>query len=129
MFRRTFATLIVIAAATSAPAQMRDTVYYRDHSVKPEKTSDFVGTVTEETVNGIKVKPQVGPERSFPVADIVDVVYAPPVAQQIPFQPILAAESALRTGTGDQKPRMTQLVKDYTKFLADLKDPKAAGLK
>src|SRR5262245_52637454 len=111
MTRTPLALLGVLAFAAAAPAQSRDTVYYRDRTAKPEKTAEFVGTVSEETVNGIKVKPQVGPDRSFPVGDIVDVVYAPPRAMEIPFQPILNGESALRTGSAD-KAKMAQLFKD-----------------
>jgi hypothetical protein len=125
----TLALVGLVSFAAVAPAQLRDTVYYRDRTAKPEKTAEFAGTVTEETVNGIKVKPLVGPDRSFPVGDIVDVVYAPPRALEIPFQPILAGETALRTGTAD-KAKMAQILKDYTTFLnSSLKDTKAPSLR
>src|SRR5262249_46057810 len=129
MTRRSLAFRGALAFAAAAPAQLRDTVYYRDRTAKPEKTAEFVGTVSEETVNGIKVKPQVGPDRSFPVGDIVDVVYAPPRAMEIPFQPILNGESALRTGSAD-KAKMAQLFKDYPTFMtATLKDAKVPSLR
>src|SRR5262245_58486332 len=129
MHRISLALLGVLAFAAAAPAQMRDTVYYRDRTAKPEKTAEFGGTISEETVNGIKVKPQVGPDRSFAVADIVDVIYAPPRALEIPFQPILNGEAALRTG-GPDKTKMDKLVKDYTTFVNNsLKDAKVPSLR
>lgn len=129
MRRSVLALAGMLAFAAAAPAQLRDTVYYRDRTAKPEKTVEFTGTVTEETVNGIKVKPQVGPERTFAVADIVDVVYAPPRVLEIPFQPLLNGESALRTGAAD-KAKMDKLVKDYTTFVNNsLKDTKAPSLR
>ncbi len=129
MARMMIAALAAACCAAAAQAQLRDTVYYRDHSVKPEKTAEFAGSVVEETVNGVKVKPQVGPERAFPVTDIVDVIYAPPRQNEIPFQPILNGESALRTGGAD-KAKMAQLLKDYQTFLNNsLKDAKVPSLR
>ncbi len=129
MVRNSWALVAILFITAAAPAQQRDTVYYRDHTAKPEKTAEFTGAVSEETVNGIKVKPQVGPERSFPVGDIVDVVYAPPRALEIPFQPILNGESALRTGAAD-KAKIDKLVKDYTTFVNNsLKDAKVPSLR
>jgi hypothetical protein len=129
MRRYLFAAFSALTLAAMAPAQQRDTVYYRDRTAKPEKTAEFIGAVVEETVNGIKVKPQVGPDRSFAVGDIVDVIYAPPRALEIPFQPILNGESALRTG-GPDKAKIDKLVKDYTTFVNNsLKDAKVPSLR
>lgn len=129
MFRiGSISVIAVLVAGAMASAQSRDRVYYRDRSVKPEKNADFEGTIVEETVNGVKIKPQVGPDRTFSVADLIDVAYAPPTAQQIPYQPIAATESALRTGNADRA-KITQLLKDYTTFLGNIKDPKAVGIK
>src|SRR5262249_45489928 len=88
-----------------------------------------VGNVTEETINGIKVKPQVGPDRQFTVNELIDVAYDPPRALVIPFQPIQNGEVALRTGAADAKARMAQLIKDYTSFLDKMKDEKAVSLR
>jgi len=122
------AAFVLLGFAAAASAQSRDKVIYRDRTVKPEKNSDFEGTIVEETVNGVKGKPPVGPDRVFAVTDIIDVSYAPPRVQEIPFQPIAAAETALRTGAAD-KARVAELIKNYTAFLNNLKEPKAVGLR
>ena len=60
MFRiGSISVIAVLVAGAMASAQSRDRVYYRDRSVKPEKNADFEGTIVEETVNGVKIKPQV----------------------------------------------------------------------
>jgi tetratricopeptide (TPR) repeat protein len=118
-----------LVVTATGQAQVRDVVFYRDRTAKPEKNAEFVGAVVDESVNGVKVKPLVGPERTFTVADIIDVMFDPPTSYRIPFVPIQNGESDLRTGTGDQKAKMALLVKEYTNFLANFRDTKAVGFK
>lgn len=130
MFRNSVLALsAIVTLVPSLSAQTTARVFYRDRTAKPERNSDFVGTVVEETVNGIKLKPQVGPDRTFSVNDIIDVAYDPPKSLVITFQPILGNESALRSATGDVKPKMMQLAKDYAAFSNTLKDEKAVYLR
>ena len=118
-----------LAIASNGQAQVKDVIYYRDRTAKTEKNAEFVGTVVEETVNGVKVKPLVGPERTFPVSEIVDIMFDPPTSYRIPFVPITNGESDLRSGTGDLKVKMNQLVKEYTTFIANFRDTKSVGFK
>jgi tetratricopeptide (TPR) repeat protein len=118
-----------LVVASSGRGQVKDVVYYRDRSAKPEKTSDFAGVVVAETVNSVRVKPLVGPERTFPVAEIVDIAFDPPTTSRIPFGPIINDESDLRAGVGDPKAKMRQLVKEYTTFISNFKDNKAIAFK
>ncbi len=120
---------IGLVAAASAQAQVKDVVHYRDRSVKPEKNAEFVGVVVDENVNGVKVKPLVGPERTFPVFEIIDIMFDPPTTYRIPFGPIINDESDLRASMGDTKAKMAQLIKEYANFLANFRDAKAVGFK
>ncbi len=125
---RRFAWLTLLLLPPSLPSQTRDVVYYFDRASKSEKLAAFEGSVVEETVNGVKVKPSVGPERFFSVLELVDVSYALPRTSELKFQTITLAEAAVRAGTAD-RPRLEQLLRDYLALIDHLRDAKTASLR
>lgn len=128
--RQWFWIVLTLAGAGSAQAQQTGKISYRDRSVKPERVADVTGTIVEETVNGVKLKPGVGAEREFMVNDIVEVQYDPPTAQVIPYNRIKKLEDDLKKLTGDAaKAKAQEVDKEYRTLDAALKDPKAIALK
>ncbi|HLW64110.1 MAG TPA: hypothetical protein VKS79_02245, partial [Gemmataceae bacterium] len=75
-----FRLTVLASLLLAVPALAEDVVTYRDRTAKPEKVGTVSGTVTDETVNSIKIKPNVGPEKEISAADIIEIVYTVPGA-------------------------------------------------
>lgn len=125
---RRFAWLAVLLVAPLARGQSRDIVYYLDRASKSDKPAAFEGSVVEESINGVRVKPASGPERTFGTLDLVDIAYAPPRSLELKFQTITLAEAAVRTGTAD-RPRMQQLLREYLAMVEPLREARSANLR
>ncbi|MCX7700449.1 MAG: hypothetical protein N2039_06190 [Gemmataceae bacterium] len=125
---RCFAWLALFLVAPLAWGQSRDIVYYLDRTSKSDKPAAFEGSVVEESINGVRVKPANGTERTFGTLDLVDIAYAPPRSLELKFQTITLAEAAVRTGTAD-RPRMQQLLREYLAIVEPLREARAASLR
>jgi tetratricopeptide (TPR) repeat protein len=121
-FRLTVFASLVLAL----PALAEDVVTYRDRSSKPEKNATVSGTITDETVNSIKIKPNVGAEKEISAADIVEIVYTVPGSMLFEYQNARNAEA--RRGAADAKKAIVDALNGYRKVLSSLKDEKTSKL-
>jgi tetratricopeptide (TPR) repeat protein len=108
-------------------ASAQDRVYYHDHSVKPERVSTLEGTITAESVAGIKIKPTVGAEREVPAGDIVDIQYNSPGAVKIRYSSAFQTDQK-RTSTDTGLKALVDVQKEYEWVLSQLKDDKTAAM-
>ncbi|HEV3142351.1 MAG TPA: hypothetical protein VGZ47_00540 [Gemmataceae bacterium] len=108
------------------PALAEDVVTFRDRSAKPEKPNTISGTITDETVNSVKIKPNVGPEKEISAADIIEIVYTVPGAMLFEYQNARNAEA--RRSTPEGKKAIVDALNGFRKVLASLKDEKSNKL-
>jgi hypothetical protein len=121
-----FRIALLSAIVVALPALADDEVNFRDRSAKPEKITKVTGTITDETVNFVKIKPNVGAEKEISAADIIDVVYNVPGGQI--FQYKNARDSEAKRGGPDGKKSLAESEADYRKVLAALKDDKTKNV-
>ena len=121
-----FRLTVLASLFLALPALAEDVITFRDRSSKPEKVSTISGTITDETVNNIKIKPNVGPEKEISAADIIEIVYTVPGAMLFEYQNARNAEG--RRGTADGKKAIVDALAGYRKVLASLKDEKTNKL-
>jgi tetratricopeptide (TPR) repeat protein len=121
-FRLTVLTSLLLAF----PALAEDVVTYRDRTAKPEKVATVSGNITDETVNTIKIKPNVGPEKEISAADIIEIVYTVPGAMLFEYQNARNAEG--RRSAPDGKKAIVDALGGYRKVLSSLKDEKTNKL-
>ncbi|MFL5341104.1 MAG: hypothetical protein ACJ8F7_13235 [Gemmataceae bacterium] len=113
----------LFALVTAGFAQ--DTVTVRDRTGKSDKLTTVVGTITAESVAGVKVKPGVGPEKEVPAGDIVDVVYEVRPAAKLKYNSAMQNE-AKKAGP-DAAKSLAEAEKDYNGVVAQIgSDEKAA---
>ena len=121
-----FRLTIVASLLLALPVLAEDIVTYRDRTAKPEKVATVSGTITDETVNNIKIKPNVGPEKEISAADVIEIVYTVPGAMLFEYQNARNAEG--RRSTPDGKKAIVDALAGYRKVLATLKDEKTNKL-
>jgi tetratricopeptide (TPR) repeat protein len=121
-----FRLTVLVTLLLAVPALAEDIVTYRDRTAKPEKVATVSGTITDETVNSIKIKPNVGPEKEISAADIIEIVYTVPGAMLFEYQNARNAEG--RRSTPDGKKAIVDALGGYRKVLATLKDEKTNKL-
>lgn len=121
--KRIFCLIVGTLAVGSAVGQ--DTLQYRDRSAKPERVVTISGQLVDESVGGIKFKP-VGPERTIPVNDIVDLSLQVPGAAKLIYSSAVANE-AKKSGPDSVK-ALQEAEKDYRSVLAQLRDEKTVRL-
>jgi len=117
---------ILSALLLSVSVMADDEVNFRDRTAKPEKIAKITGAITDETVNYVKIKPNVGAEKEISAADISEIVYNVPGAQLFEYQNARNAEA--RRGTAESKKAMVEAEAGYRKILASLKDEKTNKL-
>src|SRR6266853_269961 len=120
-----FIAAILCVVALSSAALADDTVTVRDRAAKPEKVVSLLGTITAESVAGVKLKPNVGPEKEIAAGDIVDVIYEVRPAAKLMYNSALQNEK--KTGP-DAAKALTEAQKDYAGVAAQL-DEKSAKLR
>lgn len=125
---RRFVILWLATWTCAATAQNRDVVYFLERSSQSERVAAVEGSIVEDSVNGVRIKPTTGPEKTIRATEIVDVAYTIPRNLETKFQTIVLAESAVRQGTADRA-RLEQLIKDYGTVLEQLRDPKLGTLR
>ena len=118
------ALLVVLALANLAAAD--DLVSVRDRTGKSDKPTSVIGTITAETVAGVKLKPGVGPEKDIPAGDILDVVYEVRPAARLRYNSAMQNE-AKKTGPDSAKV-LAEAEKDYAGVAAQLNDEKSAKI-
>jgi tetratricopeptide (TPR) repeat protein len=123
-----FLALSLFLLTTSVTAQSRDVIYYLDRASKSDKVLSLEGTIVEDSINGLRVKPLTGPEKTLHATDIVDVAYALPRQLEVKFQNIVFAEATVRAGTADRS-RLQQLLRDYNALVDQLRDPKLSHIR
>jgi hypothetical protein len=101
-----------------------DTVMVRDRAAKPEKVVSYLGTITAESVAGVKLKPNVGAEKEFPAGDIVDIIYEVRPAAKLKYSSALQNEQK-KTGPDSNK-ALAEAEKDYAGVASQLNDEKSA---
>src|SRR5260370_13239163 len=121
---RILAALLAVLAL-SAATLADDTLMVSDRAAKPEKVVSLLGTITAESVAGIKLKPNVGPEKEIAAGDIVDVIYEVRPAAKLMYNSALQNEK--KTGA-DAAKALTEAQKDYAGVAAQL-DEKPAKLR
>src|SRR5262245_50441015 len=121
-----FRLAVFVSLFLALPALAEDVVTFRDRSAKPEKPATVSGTITDETVNSVKIKPNVGPEKDISAADIMEIVYTVPGAMLFEYQNARNAEG--RRSTADGKKALVDALAGYRKVMASLKDEKTNKL-
>lgn len=115
-----FLVAVVSCSIPFAPAWAQDTVRVRDRSTRPERIGAVAGTITSESISGIKIKPTVGAERELPAADVVDVIYQVPGAVNLDYKRAVASEEKRANSEAGRK-ALQEAEADYRKVLNNLK--------
>ena len=131
MLRLALCTVLMsLSAAAVAPAQQVAKIFFRDRAARPERIADVTGAIVSESINGIKLKPPVGPNRDFLVNDIIEVQYTPPTVLVIPMNQIAKLENDVKKNAGEAlRKSIVDLQKEYNAILPTIKDNKSAPIK
>lgn len=119
--KRLLAVLITAVCVSSLPAQ--DEVSHFDRASK--KIITTTGTIQDETVAGIRVKPATGALREIPAADIVNVMHRTKVVPLMYRPPFTAEDNAAKAIKPEEQVKFLKAALDgYQELL-----PKVAGEK
>lgn len=115
---------MTLAVGTLAHAQTQ--VTFRDSSKKDRPVTPASGTIQSEAPDKIVLKPNIGPAKPIPAADIIDVVYEVKPELRPEYRKASTAEAtASKAGTpaAAKRAALHEAVTEYAKLA-----PKLAGL-
>jgi hypothetical protein len=119
--------LLGILLGLPALVRAQDVVEYNNRAEK--KPKDIIkGSVVEESVQGIKVKPSGKPAQLIPAADIISVSYDPPTTLTAVEMrgPMHKEESIKQAKPGERASRIDEAIKAYKEIIPKLDAAKNA---
>jgi len=123
-FRLAVFAWMSLAAATLAHAQSQ--VTFRDASKKDRPVTPASGTIQSEAPDKIVLKPNIGPARQIPAADIVEIVYEVKPELRPEYRRGTTAEGVAAkaaAGSGPRRQALNEAIGEYQKLA-----PKLTGL-